>query len=95
MINSATKIISPQTLFTLITPQPLKDGTPTDYGIGFRNTVVKSNGRVLAHHGGTSAGARAFLMVLVSEQVVVAICVNSDADYNAQEVHNIAKLFLK
>lgn len=95
MVNRASKIISAQTLFTLVTPQMLRDGTPTDYGIGWRNTVVKSNNRVLVHHGGSSAGARAFLMVLLNEQVVVAVCTNSEADYNAKEVHDIAKYFLK
>lgn len=93
MVNYATKIISPQTLFTLVKPQLLKDGTPTDYGIGWRNTVTKDK-RVLVHHGGSSSGARAFLMVLLNEQIVVAVCANSEADYNAKEVYRLARFFL-
>lgn len=95
MVNNATKVISPQTLMTMIMPQTLAKGEPTEYGIGWRNTVVKSNGRMIVHHGGTSAGARSFLLLLPNEQIVVAICTNSDADFGLQEVYDISKFFIK
>ena len=95
MINHATQIISLQTLYTLITPQKLNSGKATDYGMGFRVSVAQSTNHTIVHHGGKSAGARAFLLALPDEQVVVAICTNTEADYNAQEVYDIAKIFLK
>ena len=94
MINHATKIISVPTLFTLITPQKLTSGKATDYGMGFRISVAQSTNHMIVHHGGKSAGARAFLLALPDEQVVVAICTNAEADYNAQEVYDIAKIFV-
>ena len=58
MINHATQIISLPTLYTLITPQKLKSGKATDYGMGFRVSVAQSTNHTIVHHGGKSAGAR-------------------------------------
>jgi len=95
MITDATKIISAQTLFELINPQNLTNGEPTGYGMGFRINVVQSNDRTIVHHGGKSIGARSFLMLLPAEQMVIAICTNTEADYGIQEVYDIAKIFLR
>ncbi len=93
MIHGGSKIIAIGTLYELITPQNLKDGEKTNYGMGFRISQT-SSGQMVVHHGGRSAGARAFLLVLPAEQVVVAICSNTEADFGVQEVYDIAKLFM-
>ncbi len=94
MINNSHEIIDVQTLFELATPQKLPNGETTGYGMGFRISEVQSTGRLLFHHGGKSAGARAFLLVLPAEQVVVAVCTNSMSDFGVTEMYQIAKLFI-
>ena len=86
----------------LFEPQKFSDGeeTGTDYAIGFRNTFLKSKKRTLIHHGGSSVGGRAFLLKIVEENFVIAICANSDTgllrpnNYDLQQVYDIAKIFL-
>lgn len=94
-INYAAKIISPQTLYELITPQKLTNGDIVSYAMGWRIATDKSNNRQLVFHGGRSVGARAFLLTIPEKQFVVAICTNMEANYGTQEVYNIAKLFIE
>ncbi|MEO9484353.1 MAG: serine hydrolase domain-containing protein [Ekhidna sp.] len=93
MVNRAGKIISFSTLQDLITPQKLPDGSTTGYGMGFRISQVQSTGQLIVHHGGRIVGARSFLLALPDQQIVIAICTNTEADYGVNEVYEIAKLF--
>ncbi len=93
MINGASQVLAIGTLYELIAPQNLKNGKKTGYGMGFRISQTEA-GQMIVHHGGRSAGARAFLLVLPAEQIAVAICTNTEADFGVQEVYEIAKLFM-
>ncbi len=95
MVNNSNAIIDTQTLFELATPQKLKDGKSTGYGMGFRISRDTTNDRFIFHHGGKSPGARAFLLVLPAEQIVIAICANSQADFGLNEVYKVARIFIK
>jgi CubicO group peptidase (beta-lactamase class C family) len=95
MIHNLNNLISEETWNQLITPQTLTHGESTGYGMGFNSQTLTSLDRVLIHHGGRSMGARAYLMYLPQEDVVVAICANTSADYGAQEAYDVAKFFLK
>ena len=98
MVNSAhyaTKIVSAQTLYELITRQKLPNGESTGYGMGWRLAHIQSNNRQLVYHGGRSVGARAFLLLVPEEQVVVAICTNTEADYGVLEAYKLSKFFME
>ena len=95
MINNAREIIDVQTLFDLISVQNLSDGKSTGYGMGFRISKVQANNSIIVHHGGRSVGARSFLLLLPAEQIVVAVCANSEADFGMKEVYQIATMFTK
>jgi len=94
MINYSSKLVSFSTLQELITPQRLLDGSATGYGIGFRISLVQSTNQTVVHHGGRMVGARAFLLVLLDQQLVIAICTNTEADFGVNEVYGLAKLFI-
>ena len=94
MVNQAGKIISFSTVQEMMTPQALPDGSTTGYGIGFRISIVQSTGQILVHHGGRIVGARAFLLAIPEQQLVIAICTNTEADFGVIEVYDIAKKFL-
>ena len=95
MVNNAGRFISYATLIDLITPQQLPDGSSTGYGIGFKISKVGSTGQTLVHHGGRISGARPYLLALLDQQLVIAICTNTEADYGVAEVYEIAKSFIK
>lgn len=92
-LNNARNVVSFSTLFELITPQPLADGSSTGYGIGFRISRVEATDEMIVHHGGSILGARAFLLALPDQQLVVAICTNTEAKFGVNEVYALAKLF--
>ncbi|SHG98133.1 serine hydrolase domain-containing protein [Flagellimonas flava] len=69
-----------------------------DYGLGFRITKLSKSNRTLIHHGGTSTGGRSFLLKIVEDDVIVAICTNSNSNlffrpqsFDLQEVYNLVK----
>ena len=51
-------------------------------------------GRPILHHGGTSVGARAFLLVYPAHGVAVALLANGPAEFAEAEVGRIAEAFL-
>lgn len=94
MINYAGNLVSLSTLMELITSQKLQDGSTTGYGMGFRISEVQSTKQKIVHHGGKITGARPYLLVLSDQQLAIAICTNSEADYGVVETYQIAKLFV-
>lgn len=95
MVNYAGRFISYATLMDLITPQHLPDGTLIGYGIGFKIGKVESTGQTVVHHGGRISGARPYLLALLDQQLVIAICTNTEADYGVSDVYEIAQSFFK
>lgn len=69
--------ISPETRERLWTEQTLNDGTPIGYGFGWRfNRPSEKRPHFAVHHGGSSVGGRAFLLILPEENFVVALLTN-------------------
>ena len=68
-------------------------GEETGSSIGVRVGVDEAGRRIL-HHGGTSVGARAFLLVYPDDGVSVALLANGPAEFAEAEVGRIAEAFL-
>jgi CubicO group peptidase (beta-lactamase class C family) len=102
MLNNLDSVLTKDSQKTLFNPQNFKNGKPTgtDYAYGFRKTTLSGDTEInLIHHGGSSVGGRAFLLKLVEDNIIVAICANSDTgllmpnNYGLQEMYDIAKCF--
>ncbi len=65
---------------------------PQSYALGWRRYTDKS-GLEIIHHGGVSAGGRAFVMTLPKEKITVALLANAAVRYNLQEAYDIANYF--
>ena len=78
------RLVEEATRELLFTPQLLANGEATGegYGIGWRSgegALPASREKVrIVHHGGSSMGARSFLVLLPDEGVVVSLLVNSN-----------------
>ncbi|OJJ15573.1 hypothetical protein BKI52_37445 [marine bacterium AO1-C] len=96
MMVNYTKVIKPETLKMLATPQTFKNGKKTKrrYGIGWRFDLEKQDKRPMIHHGGASTGGRSFLLYLPNEQIVVALASNALARYAQNEAYQVAKFFI-
>lgn len=87
----------------LFEPAPFKNGktNTSEYAIGFRKSYSKKSQRTLMHHGGSAVGGRAFLLKVMEDNIVIAICANNDtgllfpSNYDINEVFTIAKLFIQ
>jgi CubicO group peptidase (beta-lactamase class C family) len=86
LLNSAS-------LGVMLTPQRLNSGDATSVGIGWR-VSVDSRGRQYLHHGGSSNGGAAFLLVYPKEELVVAIASNAFAQWGERDALAIAGIFL-
>ena len=88
------EFIKPSTLPMLFESQKTGAGEETGYGMGWR-PGVDNQGRAVVHHGGSSEGARAFLLVYPRERLVVSFLANlSNASILAGEAETIAQLYL-
>jgi CubicO group peptidase (beta-lactamase class C family) len=78
----------------LFASQETAAGEETGYGMGFRPRS-DWEGRRVVHHGGSSEGGRAFLLLYPDEKVVVALAANREnAPLFEQESQTIAHFFL-
>ncbi len=77
----------------LLESQRTAGGEPTGTSIGVR-TGVDGAGRRILHHGGTSVGARAFLLVYPDHGVAVALLANGPAEFAEVDVGNVVEGFL-
>jgi CubicO group peptidase (beta-lactamase class C family) len=89
----APGLLSAASLETMMTPQRLNDGAATSVGIGWR-VSVDATGRVYWHHGGSSIGGAAFLLVYPREQLVIAMASNAFARWGEPDALAIAAIFL-
>jgi CubicO group peptidase (beta-lactamase class C family) len=80
-------------LEVLRTPQRLASGEATSVGIGWR-VSRDSRGRRYLHHGGTSNGGAAFLLVYPEEKVVVAMASNAFARWGERDALAVAETIL-
>lgn len=88
--------LSKQTLDLLFSSQQLKDGTPTNYGLGWECGTNRMN-TPLVYHSGSMPSARSHL-VLFPEKELVFVYVANTGDrifFNDREAHSIAELFIE
>ena len=87
-------LLNARSLVTMTTPQRLTSGAPTSVGIGWR-VSVDSSGRRYLHHGGTSNGGAAFLLVYPEQRLVVAMASNAFTPWGERDALAIASVFLR
>jgi len=80
-----------ETLEELMTPQTLRNGESTGYGIGWRTGTQEDGDRTLGHSGG-SVGGTTLLLVVPSHDLVVAGVVNISGAAGAI-VNRVAEVF--
>jgi CubicO group peptidase (beta-lactamase class C family) len=87
-------LLKPDIVRTLLTPQRLKNGTPTIAGIAWR-VEADTKGRPIIHHGGTIEGGRAFIAIFPDQNIVIAICANKNVGggIDKKEMEKIADYF--
>jgi CubicO group peptidase (beta-lactamase class C family) len=78
----------------LVTPQRLVSGDSIDVAIGWRKGT-DSAGRRYLHHGGSSNGGSAFLLVYPDEGLVVSMAANAYARWGMAEALHVASIFLR
>jgi CubicO group peptidase (beta-lactamase class C family) len=90
------KLLKPEAVAILLTPQRLKTGTQTIAGIAWR-VETDSKGRRIIHHGGTIEGGRTFVMIFPAQDLIIAICANKNVGggIDKKEMESIADFFLK
>ena len=89
MMNAS--LLKASTIRMMFTPQKLKNGTETQYGIGWFIRRDNKQRLVVSHTGG-SIGGTAHLLLYPEQDVVVALLVNSDSRF-IQHAPEIAELF--
>ena len=88
-------LLEPGTVTTLVTPQRLRSGESTGYGIGWRSGSDSTTGRRWFSHTGSSVGGRAVLLVVPEERVVVAALANlSQAPMSEALARRLAEPFV-
>ncbi len=73
--HAAPGYLTGETLELLFTPQRLRDGSTTDYGIGWRS-AVNDHGETIVFHTGGSVGGRTVMTLNRSNGLIVAITAN-------------------
>ena len=88
------RLLTKTGLDALFTSQRTVEGEQTGYGMGFRSREDRE-GRSVVHHGGSSEGGRAFLLLYPGQDVVVAMAANrATAPLFEQEAEGIAHFFI-
>ena len=75
LAHVAPGLFKAETLALLFTSQRTASGEPTNVGLAWR-IASDANALTYVHHGGDSAGARAFLLVVPQSRAVVALLAN-------------------
>jgi CubicO group peptidase (beta-lactamase class C family) len=89
----APGLLDAQSLRDMLTPQRLASGAATTVGIGWRIGRDSLAGPFY-HHGGSSNGGSAFLLVLPREHLVVAMASNAFGQWSDREALVVARLFM-
>jgi len=71
------KLVTPASLKLMGTPRTLKNGTQTEYGLGW--DLGEAN---VLQHGGSQPGARTHLMIDLAKERVVVVLGNTTGSYN-------------
>ncbi|QIA07721.1 serine hydrolase domain-containing protein [Draconibacterium halophilum] len=92
MLNNT--LFSEEVKRLLITPQTLRNGEKTGYGMGF-SSGVDEFGREYYGHGGGSVGGCSNLIIYPGEKMVVAVITNDTNAKVGGEIYKIAELLLE
>ena len=91
------ELIDPATREELFTPQPMFDGSenPQAYALGWRhhetiNILGEDQPVDVVHHGGTSEGGVAFLLLVPDHNISVALLSNGAGDQTRRELQMLA-----
>jgi len=68
------RLLKPATLNQMWSEQPLKDGTPTGYGLGW-STTVKDGLRIVSHSG-SQQGIRSHLVLVPEKRIAISVLTN-------------------
>jgi CubicO group peptidase (beta-lactamase class C family) len=89
------RILKPESVKLMFTTQQTRGGDETGYGMGWRPRNDWQGHRVI-HHGGSSEGGRAFLLIYPETGLVIALLANlNPAPVFEQEAQTIAHFFLE
>lgn len=91
LLDSA--FLSTESRTLMFRSQRTEGGEETGYSVGLRITT-DSAGRAIAHHGGTSVGARAFLLVYPENGLSLAVLANGPAGFDETDLEQVAAAFL-
>lgn len=86
--------LTAKSLEMMLTPQRLTSGAATTVGLGWRINA-DSSGRRYLHHGGTSNGGSAFLLVYPEQKLVVAMASNAFTGWGERDALAVANVFLR
>ncbi len=87
------KLLREDTKEILWTRSSLTNGEEIAYAVGWRNTKDEK-GRRIIHHGGSSMGARSFLILFPEEGWTVAMTCNISSSFNEEFAVPLAEIFL-
>jgi CubicO group peptidase (beta-lactamase class C family) len=87
-------LLDAHSLREMLTPQRLASGAATTVGIGWRIGSDSVAGPFY-HHGGSSNGGSAFLLVFPRQRLVVAMASNAFGQWSDREAMALARLFLR
>jgi serine beta-lactamase-like protein LACTB, mitochondrial len=90
----APGLLDARALHEMLTPQRLASGAATTVGIGWRIGLDSLYGPFY-HHGGSSNGGSAFLLVFPRQRLVVAMASNAFGQWSDREALTLARLFLR
>ena len=68
------RLLKPATLNQMWTVQPLKDGTPTGYALGW--SVARRDNLTIVSHSGTQQGIRSHLVLVPERRIAIAVLTN-------------------
>jgi len=89
----APGLLDARSLHEMLTPQRLASGAATTVGIGWRIGLDSLAGPFY-HHGGSSNGGSAFLLVFPRQRLVVAMASNAFGQWSDREALTLARLFM-
>lgn len=86
--------LTAQSIEMMLTPQRLASGAVSLVGLGWRISA-DSSGRRYLHHGGTSNGGSAFLLIYPDQRLVVAMAANAFAGWGERDARAVASILLR
>ncbi|MCL6623315.1 MAG: serine hydrolase, partial [Fimbriimonadales bacterium] len=85
------RLLSPRTLEIMWTPQRLRNGQWTNYGLGWG--IGEFLGRRIVYHGGAQQGTRTYLLVFPEEHVVITVLSNFENDQPSRLARRLAEIW--